>query len=195
MNPELAVEERLCRLENQVRRARMWSVAMTAALGAVVFASMQAPQAKELNVQRVTAREFRVVDESGQERGMLGLDGRRGREEGAVSLWFRGPLGSGNSVLLLAGATSTELRLRDGVAAEAMVGTGKGSAGFHASALARTGSPIYRPTASLSAKDGEGSLELHKLDSHVGPGSATSIDLSGPKLRITPEAGLVQSKP
>ena len=74
MNPELAVEERLRRLESQVRRARMWSVATTVALGAVVFASMQAPQAKELIVDSVTARSFRVVDTAGELRGEFGTE-------------------------------------------------------------------------------------------------------------------------
>ena len=74
MNPELAVEERLRRLESQVRRARMWSVAMTVALGAVVFASMQAPQAKETRSDTLVARELRIVDEKGVERASLGPD-------------------------------------------------------------------------------------------------------------------------
>ncbi|MBK7878478.1 MAG: hypothetical protein IPJ77_22715 [Planctomycetes bacterium] len=194
MNPELAVEERLRRLESQVRRARMWSVAMTVALGAVVFASMQAPQEQVLKVESVTAREFRVVDESGLERGVFWIDGRRGPEESAVSLSLSGPPGSGNQVSLLAGATSTELRLRDGSSAEVLACTNKDGAGFHASSLAKVGSPIYLPTASLTATGGEGVLELHKLDTRV-VGSTTSIAMSGPKVRVSPEGGLVQTKP
>ncbi|MBI5362566.1 MAG: hypothetical protein HZA53_05255 [Planctomycetes bacterium] len=104
MNPELAVEERLRRLEYQVRRARMWSVAMSVALGAVVFASMQAPQAKQFDADLVRVRRIELIDASGAVRGSLGLERELGEE--AIALELLAAPGSGTKAILWASSTA-----------------------------------------------------------------------------------------
>lgn len=195
MNTELAVEERLRRLESQVRRARMWSVATTVALGAVVFVSMQVPQAKELNVDKITARQFTLVDEAGHLRGSFGPDGRWGAEESAVSLTLLGPSMVSNSrVYVRAGLSGSEIQLSDSWHnTGAWMEAGQERAGFRAGSAPKGATGVTSVNASLLSEAGEGRLELRRelLDVELSKEGKTAL-VNQRGLVIIPVNGLVE---
>lgn len=183
MNPELAVEERLRRLESQVRRARMWSVAMTVALGAVVFASMQAPQAKELNVDLLRTRKLEVVDAAGRVRGALGPDPRFG-EEDVVALILRGPGDSKPRTMLYTSGNSSEL-IMDAVGGRAYVFAATQSSGITLSSPPEGVDVIPGPLLQMMSEGGDTKLEMAR--------ASAKPDAASPRVTIRPELGLVRT--
>ena len=162
MNPELAVEERLRRLESQVRRARMWSVAMTVALGAVVFASMQAPQAKETRSDTLVARELRIVDEKGVTRASLGPDNDNPSE---VSLDMRArDRQRGPRARIRVGEESSTLELDgDGLPGAVVLTNDDRAANVELRSRISDRQPLFKATvARLSARESAGSLTLER---------------------------------
>ncbi len=162
MNPELAVEERLRRLESQVRRARMWSVATTVALGAVVLASMQAPQAKESRSDTLVARELRIVDEKGVTRATLGPDNSNPSE---VSLdlrskdWRKGPMAR-----IRVGERSAQLDLGgDGLPAAVSMENDERGAYVSLGARVDEKDTVKNSVAQLSTSGHSGSLQLSRV--------------------------------
>lgn len=162
MSSELAVEERLRRLESQVRRARMWSVATTVALGAVVFASMQVPQAKETRSDTLVARELRIVDEKGVTRATLGPDNDNPSE---VSLEIRArDRQKGPKARIRVADESATIELDgDGLPGAVVLSNDDREASVELRSRVSDRQPLFKATvAKLSAHESAGALTLER---------------------------------
>lgn len=193
MNENATLEARIERLETQVRRARVVGMASAALLGTVLLGSMQSRAEKEITVERVTARQFDLVDEQGHRRGFLGFDGRPGPEEKAVSLslWSAE---SNTRLLLRADNSVSELILRHGPTGSAAWAQAGGDGGFFSAGSSVKGAEqATNYGATLSSKDCEGRLFLLKqhLEPEFSKGGQVAF-VSKENVELTPTAGLVR---
>jgi hypothetical protein len=109
MNPNECLEARIEKLEAQVRRGRVWSVSATVLFAVVLFASMQSAGQKEIEADRIVARELQIVDVKGDLRASLGPDNSNPNE---VSLDLRSnDLQKGPMARIRVGEQSAQLDL------------------------------------------------------------------------------------
>ncbi len=159
---EMNIEERLRCLESQVRRARAWSISATVALGAILLGSMQTPQPKELNVERVVARELRIVDEIGALRAALGPDGLN---PGDVSLDLRSAdRENGPMARIRVGQESAQLDLGgDGLPSSVYLENDRSGAFVSVATRADSADYTKHAVASLATRSRSGSLTLRRV--------------------------------
>lgn len=195
MNTTTSADERIERLASQVRWLRLWAIGATVVPSVAVLVAMQSPQPKELTVERVTAREFTLVDEEGLFRGSLGPDNRVGVDESAVALTLFGPSRVSNSrVYVRAGRSGSQIQLSDSWNNTlAWMESGKEGSGFTAGSAPKGANGVTLINAKLSSVDGKGSLELKQdsLDPELSVDGKTALDQDG-LLTISPVDGVVK---
>lgn len=197
MSETLDLESRFRRIERRARRAEACAVACLVALGAVVLGAMQSASPRELSVERVTARQFSVVDESGRVRGSLGVNGRWGADESAVALTLHGPLPDSNTrVEIRAGMTVAEVQARDSWSNTlASLEAGKERAQVTVGSAPKGAKGVTMLSAVLAAADGTGRIELteNQLDAELSKDGATAWGEEA-RLEITPTDGVVKRR-
>jgi hypothetical protein len=194
----LGLETRVQRLESQLRRSRVATGIALLALGVVGLASMQSPaQPTELRAERVVAKYFSLVDETGRERGYFGPVGNRGPDVTAVSLTLFGPPNATSHTELKAwaGVTGAELNAQDSAGpSEAVVCASNDSAEFTVRSAPPTNRTGQFNVASLLGRVGRGELLVKDMSAEPGSTDPSATPAESTVVRIRPDSGVVKSR-